>query len=69
MGAQMNRLQSLQAMEYYAAMKRNKPQIHAVMWVTLTHAEQKQLAAVLQEGLSQGKLIDSFLGPGVEVGG
>ena len=52
MGAQMNRLQSLQTVEYYAAMKRNKPQIHAVTWVTLSHAEQKQPAAVLQEGLS-----------------
>lgn len=69
MGAQMNRLQSLQTVEYYAAMKRNKLQTHAVTWVTLRHAEQKQPAAALQESLSQAKLIDSFLGPGVEVGG
>ena len=69
MGAQMNRLQSLQTVEYYAAMKRNKLQTHAVTWVTLIHAEQKQPAAVLQESLSQAKLIDSCLGPGVEVGG
>ena len=60
MGAQMNRLQSLQTVEYYAAMKRHKLQIHAVTWLTLRYAEQKQPAAVLRESLGQAKLIVSW---------